>query len=344
MWIWYVSRSNGGSLDAIAARAKLSNINTVFVKSSDGGNAWTQFSPALVAGLHASGLRVCAWQFIYGTVPVAEANAGAAAVAKGADCLLIDAEGSYEGKYASADTYMRTLRTAVGASYPIGLAGFPYVDYHPGFPYSVFLAPGGAQFNLPQMYWKAIGTSVDNVFAHTYPYNRVYHRPILPLGQTYLSPKKKSVLRFRRIAMTLGAPGVSWWSWQETTRREWKWLRKTVTPAAAPPITYPSLHVGSKGDLVVWAQELLAGAGLDSPVGGVYGTRTSSNVATFQQSRGLPPTGVLDASTWPALLQVTPTYVSWGAAAHASLGAHGSEPASASLPARRNEIPPGKHR
>ena len=53
----------------------------------------------------------------------------------------------------------------------MALAGFPYVDYHPGFPYSVFLGPGGAQYNAPQMYWVDIGTSVNTVYAHTYAYN-----------------------------------------------------------------------------------------------------------------------------------------------------------------------------
>src|SRR3954447_709344 len=63
MWIWYVSKSNGGDLDAIAAQAKAHGVGTVFVKSGDGTNYWTQFSPALVSTLKAAGLRVCAWQY-----------------------------------------------------------------------------------------------------------------------------------------------------------------------------------------------------------------------------------------------------------------------------------------
>ncbi len=70
---------------------------------------------------------------------------------------MIDAEGHYEGRYAQAPTYMRTLRALVGPDYPIALAAFPYVDYHPAFPFSVFLGPGGAQYNAPQLYWKTIG-------------------------------------------------------------------------------------------------------------------------------------------------------------------------------------------
>ena len=183
MWIWYVSRAGGGSVQRIAATAKRRGIETVFIKSSDGGRYWGQFSRRLVRKLKRRGLNVCAWQYVYGGRPTTEAAVGARAVRAGADCLVIDAESQYEGKYTSARKYVRSLRARIGADYPLGLAGFPYVHYHPAFPYSVFLGPGGAQFNLPQMYWRAIGTTVSRVYSTTYLYNRVYGRPIHPLGQ-----------------------------------------------------------------------------------------------------------------------------------------------------------------
>ena len=104
---------------------------------------------------------------------------------------MIDAEAEYEGKYAAADLYIRACAAKIGANFPLSLAGFPYVDYHPAFPYSVFLGPGGATFNQPQMYWKAIGTSVRGVFEHTYLYNRIWGHPIYPIGQTYEAPGER---------------------------------------------------------------------------------------------------------------------------------------------------------
>jgi hypothetical protein len=142
MWIWYVSKSNGGDPAAIAAQAKSHGVQTVFVKSSDGTTWWSQFSPALVSALKAGGLHVCAWQFVYGTSPAGEAALGARAAQTGADCLVIDAESKYEGKYGQAQTYINALRAAIGPDYPLALSGFPYVDFHPAFPYSVFLGPG----------------------------------------------------------------------------------------------------------------------------------------------------------------------------------------------------------
>ena len=221
MWVWYVSHSEGGSVSAVVARAKANDVGTVYVKSGDGGTYWSQFNAALVGALHAAGLDVCAWQFVYGDAPLAEAKVAAAAVKRGADCFVIDAEADYEGKYASADRYVRALRARVGATYPIALAGFPYVDYHPSFPYSVFFGPGGATYNQPQMYWKTIGTSVREVYEHTYLYNRVYGHPIYPIGQTYEAPGSGAIRLFRRFAASYGGLPPSWWSWQETNGQEW---------------------------------------------------------------------------------------------------------------------------
>ena len=145
-----VSHSEGGNPTAIAKRASANGIKTLFVKSGDGTSYWSQFSRRLVYVIHRNGVRVCAWQYVYGTNPLIEAQIGAQAVRPGADCLVIVAEAEYEGRYGAAQRYIDALRGAVGRRYPVGLASFPYVDEHPAFPYSVFLGHGGATFDLPQ--------------------------------------------------------------------------------------------------------------------------------------------------------------------------------------------------
>ena len=127
-------------------------------------------------------------------------------------------------------------------SYPVALAGFPYIDYHPGFPYSVFLGPGGAQYNSPQMYWMDIGTSVNAVYAHTYAYNRVYEREIDPLGQVDRNPPMGQIIRFRQLSRTYRAQGVSWWNWQQASTWGWKSISigagslTGVTATASTPV------------------------------------------------------------------------------------------------------------
>jgi hypothetical protein len=350
MWVWYVERSDGGSIPAIVARAKRHGIGTVYVKAGDGGGAWSQFSPGLVRALHRGGLDVCAWQFVYGDSPVAEARVGAAAVAKGADCLVIDAEGDYEGKYAAADLYIRTLRAGIGEAFPLSLAAFPYVDYHPSFPYSVFFGPGGANYDQPQMYWKTIGTSVRAVYEHTYLYNRLWGHPIYPIGQTYEAPGKGPLKLFRRFAASYGGLAPSWWSWQETSGREWGALGAS---SASRPVTgyrqnleQPLLKRGSEGDMVVWAQERLVGADQEVPITGVYGKLTTAAVRSFQSAKGLPADGKIGTGTWESLLNFTPYRMRWSggrarAGASSSRVRPPSRPLSASLPAHAYEIRPG---
>ena len=314
MWIWYVSKSDGGSVPAIVARAHAAGVSTVFIKSSDGAsNYWSQFSPQLVQELHANGLKVCGWQYVYGTNPAGEAALGAMAAANGADCLVIDAESEYEGHYAAAQTYITALRAKVGASYPVALATFPYVSYHPSEPYSVFLGPGGAQYNAPQMYWKAIGQSVDTVYANTYIGNRIYGRPIFPLGQTYESVSAADLLRFREEAVAYGATGYSFWDWQETTHGGWETLAAPLAPltSVTPNTEYPEVHRGSKGDQVLWMQEHLASAVPAQATTGNFDATTESNLAAFQAAHGIPPTGVATAATWAALLALPPVAVNW---------------------------------
>jgi peptidoglycan hydrolase-like protein with peptidoglycan-binding domain len=314
MWIWYVSRSSGGSTQAIISQARAAGVTTVFVKSSDGSsNYWSQFSPSLVAALHAGGLKVCAWQYVYGSNPSGEAALGAKAVANGADCLVIDAEAEYEGKYAAAQTYVNGLRAKIGPSYPLGLSSFPYVSYHSSFPYSVFLGPGAAQFNLPQMYWKTIGVSVDTIYANTYIANRLYQRPIFPLGQTYEGASSSDLLRFREEAVDYSAAGWSFWDWQETTSSGWGALTAPMAPltSVTPNTSYPELSKGSKGDQALWLQEHLATAVPSQETTGSFGAQTTANLKTFQSAHGIEPTGVATAQTWAALLSLEPVAVNW---------------------------------
>ncbi|HEY4278697.1 MAG TPA: peptidoglycan-binding domain-containing protein, partial [Conexibacter sp.] len=366
MWVWYLNRDEGGDPDAIAAKAAAAGVHTIFVKSADGDDVWSQFSRTAVAALKATGLNVCAWQFVYGNDPAGEARAASVAAANGADCFVIDAEGAYEGKYAQAQTYMTDLRAAVGPDFPIALTSFPYINFHGAFPYSVFMAPGNATFNLPQVYWKAIGDSPDVSLATTYLYNRVYGPPVYPLGQAYDGTTATDVQRFRQLSEAYGARGVSWWVWDQASAANWTAIGKDLPsiPAPADP-GFPTLsasgsRTGSRGDLVVLAQEHLAGADQSVAVDGDFGPGTARAVRAYQAAKGLTQTGQVDAATWPVLMRETPVEPDWAALAdRAKATAKGASasiasvrvgqprfpavngPASASMRARRYEIPRG---
>jgi peptidoglycan hydrolase-like protein with peptidoglycan-binding domain len=239
---------------------------------------------------------------------------------------------------------MRKLRHGVGRRFPIALAGFPWNNYHPGYPYSVFLGPHGAQHSTPQCYWRAIGTSPQNVLSHMFIDNRVYGRPIEPLGQTYDDPPLRELSRFRHLSASYGFHGLSWWSWQATKLPEWQRISNPNHRLSGfhKPKAYPLLQRGSAGDVVIWAQEHLVGAGETLKVDGGFGRRTKAAVQDFQVRHGIPATGTVGPLTWHALLKVRPVRVDWSKPRKTLSKAEtpaGGEPASASLPAVRYEIP-----
>jgi Putative peptidoglycan binding domain len=317
MWIWLLSATDGGNVSKIIAQAKLDGIQTLIIKNGDGRTPWSQFNPTLVREIHAAGLKVCAWQYVYGNYPLQEAQVGADAKKDGADCLIIDAEVQYQGRYVAAQKYIKDLRARVGAKFSVGLAGLPYVEYHESFPYSVFLGTGGAQFNMPQMYWIDIGTTVPYIYQTTYTENSIYQRPIYPLGQlygdSYGSPSALSVGQFNTLAKDYKAGGVSWWDFQSATA---SWLLDTNGTAAAPAnfVAYTNavtLVKGALGDQVIWAQQHLDGAGAKVAIDGDYGSATVTAVDAFQAAHGIPVSGQINGRTWDVLLRYKPTPVAW---------------------------------
>src|SRR5689334_16066888 len=57
MWIWYVNQTQGGDPVKIATWASRFKVKTVFIKSGDGPNYWSQFD-GIVGPLKQLGLRV----------------------------------------------------------------------------------------------------------------------------------------------------------------------------------------------------------------------------------------------------------------------------------------------
>jgi peptidoglycan hydrolase-like protein with peptidoglycan-binding domain len=106
------------------------------------------------------------------------------------------------------------------------------------------------------------------------------------------------------------------------------------------PKSYPTLAKGSRGDLVVWAQEHLKGAGESLRVTGTYNRKTARAVKSFQRSKKLAVDGKLSAQTWRRLLDEKPQMVNWSNRSRSKAGSSASAPRSASLPAVRDEIPP----
>jgi hypothetical protein len=256
--------------------------------------------------------------------------------------FVIDAEIEYErnNQYAKADRYIRKLRRLVGPKFRLGFTSFPYTHYHRAMPYSVFLGPGGATANLPQIYWKTIGDTAKESISITWRHNALYRRKIYPLGQTYSSPSARSVVNFRRFVQSYGT-APSWWSWQHTGKPQWQALRKKAGPFPAyrRERSHMVLRSGSRGDQVVWLQQHLRGAGYRGvPVSGIFDQKTRRAVEAFQRSRSLLADGVVGTATWNGLLKVEPVRIKWSGGRSLRSTVTDRAPESATLPPVRNEL------
>jgi peptidoglycan hydrolase-like protein with peptidoglycan-binding domain len=90
-------------------------------------------------------------------------------------------------------------------------------------------------------------------------------------------------------------------------------IGSTTPPKPMPdpdiPADYPDLQldarkkVGSKGQTVKLIQGWLSYHGFKVVVDGGYGKATAKQVRTFQQAKGVRPTGVVDDATWHALIR-----------------------------------------
>ncbi len=125
------------------------------------------------------------------------------------------------------------------------------------------------------MYWKDIGVSVDTVLP-TASIEHAYDRRILPLGQLFQSQTAADLTRFRQLALAYGAPGVSWFDYQEATPTGWSAIAAPLTaPVGAPRAPACPAGQRSAGDLVVWVQEHLAEP-LAVPFNGTLDTATEA--------------------------------------------------------------------
>lgn len=67
--------------------------------------------------------------------------------------------------------------------------------------------------------------------------------------------------------------------------------------AGAANVIPMTIRPGTAGEPVLRLQQALAGAGFETPVDGVFGVETEGCLRTFQQSRGLPMSGMADHAT-----------------------------------------------
>jgi hypothetical protein len=225
IFIWKIAACENGDPNAIAALAQQANLSHVLLKIADGVGSYNfdydhgiDLLPPVVQALHARGIQVWGWHYVYGNDPVGEANKAIQRLGQlNLDGYAIDAEGEYKepGKQDAARKYIDLLRSAY-PSLPISLCSYRFPSYHPQLPWKVFLEK--CDYNMPQVYWQSshnpgeqLNRTVSEFQAMT-PY-----RPILPVGSAYISgtwsPSKAEIQEFLQTAQKLNLAAASFWEW-----------------------------------------------------------------------------------------------------------------------------------
>ena len=161
------------------------------------------------------------------------ARSARSSVERGADCLVIDAEGEYEGKYASADRYIRALRAADRRKLP-GLARrLPLCRLPPGLPLLGLLRPGRRPVQpAADVLEGDRHLGADRLRAHL-PLQPALGAPDLPARpdlRTAPTPAEAASASAASPPATQGLP-PSWWDWQETSSAGWQGARRQTARA-----------------------------------------------------------------------------------------------------------------
>ncbi len=280
---------------------------------------------------------------------------GAAAVRDGADCLIIDAESEYEGKYVAAQSYLTRLRRLIGYHYPARPGRLPLRRLPPCLPL----------FGVPRTGWRPVQRAPDVLARHRHHHRRGI-RPHLRLQRASTSgrfiPWARSTARRRCVrssasasfSRAYGAPGVSWWDWQEANPAD---LARALAPGRpAGRLRRRDGHGQHRQgrDRAIWSsgpRSTLSPPASNVGVDGGFGANTrAGGAAAFRPPTGSARTASSGPQTWIALLRYRDARIVWSTrhgarlgVAHAALLGSGpvrvaAVPKSASRPARRNEI------
>jgi len=248
-WIWEMpeTESNFGftTVQQVINYEQSLGMQWITVKCGDGGSVYSQFNSQLITLAHAAGLKIFGWAYAYGNNSGADGNgrsdaaniAGEIYVATnalglGADGFIIDAEIEYETnatRYADATLYAHSIKSAYPTRF-LAHAPFPYISYHPGFPYVQFGTNCDAV--MPQDYWGAFAITpyqmVNDMNSQWITwqksltgFNTNAIKPIIPLAQSYSPVTGLQITEFLNCLQTntpkatpAGYAGASFWDAQ----------------------------------------------------------------------------------------------------------------------------------
>ena len=315
MWLYVPEEIEGGSVDALVARARQVGLNHVYVRtgSSRGGFYAQDYMNELLPKAHAAGIRVYGWDFPYLDDVDADIDRAVAAITYTTpsgdrmDGFAADIETASEGTNLTAEgasAYSQRLRTAVGDAYPlVAVVPRPSSKMQARYPYQSVIPFYDAV--APMTYW--LNRQPDTDVVNDVNFLSTFGKPVIPIGQAYDGapeggrpgpPPPDEIRRFLATAQQVGAAGASFWSWQHANQAIWDTLQ------AAPEFRWEAKPPSElRPDQVRSLQAQLTSLGYPVPASGTWDGLTTDALHAYQERAGLPRSGVLDASTLAVLIE-----------------------------------------
>ena len=193
-FIWQIRFCENGDPAAIARLAKKAGFTHVVVKIADAAMAYNvdmetgrDLLPPLVASLREMDIKIWGWHYVYGRMPIEEAEIAIRRVRDfELDGYVIDVESPYKyvRKHEAAGIFMEQVRSGL-RDIPIALSSYRYPTFHPQIPWQTFLEK--CDINMPQFYWAGAHNPRQQLqrclaeFQAMEPF-----RPIIPTGAAFV--------------------------------------------------------------------------------------------------------------------------------------------------------------
>lgn len=230
VWVWNLERCDGGDAVRMADRLTRHGATGCIIKHDDGGHPFGQCwdparTSALIRGLQQAGLVVGLWGYHY-----APAINGIRMVKRAIsflpDFYVIDWEVEFEQACVGKNRLRTWLYGCGHDRGDVGLFHAPLAQpgYHKPWQYEQFDGSPHIDGVLPQVYHKAMGFRPEDSLLISYNdfvALGLTRKPLYPAGQAYDVPPEEMLRWSRAATQTMGAQGLSWWSYEHMTAEMW---------------------------------------------------------------------------------------------------------------------------
>lgn len=223
-FIWKIPDCEGGDIQKIAWTAHSAGLSHVIIKIANGIYDYN-YDPTtlrdlvgpLANELAKYDIQTLGWHYVFGDFPLEEARAAIRQINHlPISGYVIDAEAHYKGKQDAARIFMDELRKNF-PDFPVALSSYRFPEYHMELPWKEFLSR--CELNMPQVYWEQAHNPGEQLERSINTFKTMISpfRPIFPTGAAYgtngWEASATEILEFMNQALSLGLPGVNFWSW-----------------------------------------------------------------------------------------------------------------------------------